>query len=183
MIAATASSAYAEMSGTSKSLASFNKHIESGAQVLVISGSGLGATECERLGSESGIVSSGSLDDRGVARWVADSSTPLPVGTVTRGWLELVGASVPPSASGWVIGSELADTLGLQRGDLFGVQGGGPPDPVIVVLPSGPRTERVGGWALDLIAPIGSVRSCWLEADGVRTDDAEMAALSVFAGA
>ncbi|RMH77737.1 MAG: hypothetical protein D6683_08475 [Actinomyces sp.] len=140
--------------------ASFATHLrqeasrsDHGANVVIArSESGIDRSTCERLRGNPAIAESGS--SRFIATREIRPGLRVPSGGITLGMLRLLTqADTVRAAPGQpILGAELADRLHVS------------PATGHVVLPrSGPRTENVDGWTLEVEPPVSVADDCWVE--------------------
>jgi hypothetical protein len=168
---------HAEVTEGAHARGDYEQRINDGGAILIVSGDHISAAACESMRDQHGVLAAGGLRDLPVSRWGADGQTPIPVGEVTPGFVSLIHATGRAGVRGWVLGDYVASALGLRSGDPFSLEGGSA-DQVASVVPGGPRSDLIAGWALRPVPPVGTVLHCWVEASSIETTAVEASVIA-----
>ena len=155
---------------TANDLLGFVKEFErSGGYVVIVvpaEGSTVEASKCEALNGRSFVVSAGSLRSTELVSFASAPGVLFQRATVSSSILGVWAPDtyVPPGdgAPALVVGSALAEELGVRAGSYLQPEGDAPAR-IIAVIDTEQRNPQSSRWALDVAPPVGAVEACWVE--------------------
>ena len=135
-----------------------------GGQVLVVSGAGIGMTDCVALGARPGIKTAGGFRAMDSVSFTSQPGLGFQRIESSLGTVTIWSNRPEHFSAGLLVGSAAANEFGIGRGSYVDLSDIGVKE-VAGVIDFSIRAPFASRWIVEIVPPIGLVDQCWVEFD------------------